>query len=117
MPRATSPTGAPRQVHLEVAGPDRDRRTYDPLGAFETILEHSPLRVIIFDRDLVVREVSRPAAELAQMAREELRGQTLRTDFVRAVGCDAAQGYYLARPMPHGDCTEYLLRAAEGPVL
>ena len=79
MPRATSLTGAPRQVHLEVAGPDRDRRTYDPLGAFETILEHSPLRVIIFDRDLVVREVSRPAAELEQMAREELRGQTLRT--------------------------------------
>ena len=38
-------------------------------------------------------------------------------DFVRAVGCDAAQGYYLARPMPHDDCTEYLRRAAEGPVL
>jgi diguanylate cyclase (GGDEF)-like protein/PAS domain S-box-containing protein len=36
-------------------------------------------------------------------------------DFVRAVGCDAAQGYHLARPMSHADCTEYLLRAAEGP--
>jgi len=80
MPRATSLTGAPRQVHLEVAGPDRDRRTYDPLGAFETILEHSPLKVIIFDRDLVIREVSRPAAELARMPREAMRGQTLRTD-------------------------------------
>ena len=38
-------------------------------------------------------------------------------EFVRAVGWDAAQGYYLARPMPHEDCTEYLLRAAEGPVM
>jgi EAL domain-containing protein (putative c-di-GMP-specific phosphodiesterase class I) len=38
-------------------------------------------------------------------------------DFVRAVGCDAAQGYYLARPMPNDKCTEYLRRAAEGPVL
>jgi len=23
----------------------------------------------------------------------------------------------LARPLPHADCTEYLLRAAEGPVM
>ena len=84
MPRATSLTGAPRQVHLEVAGPDRDRQTYDPLGAFETILEHSPLKVIIFDRDLVIREVSRPAAELARMPREAMRGQTLRSE-VRAL--------------------------------
>jgi len=38
-------------------------------------------------------------------------------DFVRAVGCDAAQGYHLARPLPHEDCTEFLLRAAENPVL
>ncbi|HZL05135.1 MAG TPA: diguanylate cyclase, partial [Coriobacteriia bacterium] len=83
MPRATPPAGAPRQAHLEAHGPDRDRPTYDPLGAFETILEHSPLRVIIFDRDLVVREVSRPAAELARLPREEMRGQPLPGD-VRA---------------------------------
>jgi diguanylate cyclase (GGDEF)-like protein/PAS domain S-box-containing protein len=38
-------------------------------------------------------------------------------DFVRAVGCDAAQGFHLARPLPHAECTEYLLRAAEGPVM
>ena len=38
-------------------------------------------------------------------------------DFLRAVGCDAAQGYHLARPLPHDECTEYLLRAAEGPVM
>ena len=38
-------------------------------------------------------------------------------DFLRAVGCDAAQGYHLARPLPHDECTEYLLRAAEGPVI
>lgn len=71
-------------MHLEVAGPDRDRQTYDPLGAFETILEHSPLKVIIFDRDSVIREVSRPAAELARMPREAMRGQTLRSE-VRAL--------------------------------
>ena len=35
-------------------------------------------------------------------------------EFVKAVGCDAAQGYRLARPLPHRDCTEYLRRAAEG---
>jgi EAL domain-containing protein (putative c-di-GMP-specific phosphodiesterase class I) len=38
-------------------------------------------------------------------------------DFVRAVGCDAAQGYHVARPLPHAECTEYLLRAADGPVM
>jgi diguanylate cyclase (GGDEF)-like protein/PAS domain S-box-containing protein len=37
--------------------------------------------------------------------------------FVRAVGCDAAQGYHLSRPLPHDQCSDYLLRAAEGPVL
>lgn len=38
-------------------------------------------------------------------------------DFVRAVGCDAAQGYHLARPLPFDECTEYLLRTAEGSVM
>ena len=38
-------------------------------------------------------------------------------DFLRAVGCDAAQGYHLARPLPHDECTDYLLRAQQGPVL
>ena len=33
--------------------------------------------------------------------------------FVKEAGCDAAQGYYLARPLTHEDCTEYL-RAAQG---
>jgi diguanylate cyclase (GGDEF)-like protein/PAS domain S-box-containing protein len=37
--------------------------------------------------------------------------------FLKAVGCDAAQGYHLTRPLPHDECVEYLLRAAEGPVL
>ena len=32
-------------------------------------------------------------------------------DFVRAVGCDAAQGYHVARPLPHAECTGYLLGA------
>ena len=35
-------------------------------------------------------------------------------EFVRAVGCDAAQGYYLARPMAYADCTSYLMSAMQG---
>ena len=80
MPRATTLSGAPRQAHLELVRPGREARLYDPLGAFEAILEHSPLPVIILDRDLIIREVSRPAAELAGMSREEMRGQRLRPD-------------------------------------
>src|SRR5664280_3368874 len=80
MSREMTLRGAPGQAHLEVDRPGRDRQTYDPLGALETILEHSPLSVIILDRDLVVREVSRPAAELVRMPREEMRGQMLRPD-------------------------------------
>ena len=38
-------------------------------------------------------------------------------EFVSAVGCDAAQGYHLARPLPAGECNDYLLRAAGGPLL
>jgi diguanylate cyclase (GGDEF)-like protein/PAS domain S-box-containing protein len=38
-------------------------------------------------------------------------------DFVKAAGCDAAQGYHLARPLPQADCTEYLRRAAAEPAL
>jgi diguanylate cyclase len=38
-------------------------------------------------------------------------------EFVKAVGCDAAQGYHLARPLPYPDCTEHLRGAAEGPVM
>jgi diguanylate cyclase (GGDEF)-like protein len=33
--------------------------------------------------------------------------------FLRTVGCDAAQGYHLARPMPLDECTDYLLRGFE----
>ena len=85
MARVMTLSGAPRQAHLELVGPNRDQRFYDPLGAFETVLEHSPLKVIVFDRDLVIREVSRPAAELAGMPREEMRGQRLRPDVRKRV--------------------------------
>ena len=33
-------------------------------------------------------------------------------DFVRQTGCDAAQGYYLAKPLGHDECTRYLSEAA-----
>jgi diguanylate cyclase (GGDEF)-like protein len=68
---------APWQARQEVERSGREGRHYDPLGAFEAILEHSPLPVIILDHDLVIREVSRPAAELAGMSREEMRGRRL----------------------------------------
>jgi len=80
MQRATTLSGAPRQAHLEIVKAKAQLPTYDALGAFETILEHSPLKVIIFDRDLVIREASRSAAELASMPREEMRGQRLRPE-------------------------------------
>jgi predicted signal transduction protein with EAL and GGDEF domain len=35
---------------------------------------------------------------------------------VRAAGCDAAQGYFLARPMPEPDARLFLRRAADGAV-
>jgi diguanylate cyclase (GGDEF)-like protein/PAS domain S-box-containing protein len=38
-------------------------------------------------------------------------------DFVRAVGCDAAQGYHLSMPLTAGDCSDYLLRAGQGPMM
>ena len=34
-------------------------------------------------------------------------------EFVKAVGCDVAQGYYLARPMPYQDCTDYLMSSTQ----
>lgn len=37
--------------------------------------------------------------------------------FVKEAGCDAVQGYYLARPMRQADCTDYLVRAAESPAI
>jgi len=77
MPRATSLTGAPRQVHLEVDGPGRERPTYDPFLALETILEQSQLNVTIFDPEYIVRDVSRSAAALARMTRDEMRGRSL----------------------------------------
>jgi diguanylate cyclase (GGDEF)-like protein len=33
--------------------------------------------------------------------------------FLRSVGCDAAQGYFIARPMAYEACTDYLLQAPE----
>lgn len=51
---------------------------YDPLLAYETILECSPLNVTIYDRDLIVRDVSRAGATLAGKSRAEMRGTSLR---------------------------------------
>jgi EAL domain-containing protein (putative c-di-GMP-specific phosphodiesterase class I) len=35
---------------------------------------------------------------------------------VRAAGCDAAQGYFLSRPLPEPDARRFLRRAAGGAV-
>ncbi len=80
MPPQTTLAGAPGQAHREVDGPGRDRPTYDPLLAFETILEQSHLNVTIFDPEYIVRDVSRSAAALARMTREEMRGRSLLED-------------------------------------
>jgi diguanylate cyclase (GGDEF)-like protein/PAS domain S-box-containing protein len=77
MPRETPPMGAPGQEHLQVDGPGGDCLAYDPLLAFETILEHSQLNVTIFDRECIVRDASRSAAALARMTRDEMRGGSL----------------------------------------
>ena len=73
----TTPTDAPGQGHLEVDVPDPGRPTYDPLLAFETILEQSQLNITIFDREYIIRDVSRSAAALARMTRDEMRGRSL----------------------------------------
>jgi diguanylate cyclase (GGDEF)-like protein/PAS domain S-box-containing protein len=77
MPPETTPTGAPGQGDLEVDAPDPGRPIYDPLLAFETILEQSQLNITIFDREYVIRDVSRSAAALARMTRDEMRGRSL----------------------------------------
>ena len=73
----TTPTDAPGQGHLAVDVPDPGRPTYDPLLAFETILEQSQLNITIFDREYIIRDVSRSAAALARMTRDEMRGRSL----------------------------------------
>jgi PAS domain S-box-containing protein len=80
MPPERTLTGAPRQVHLEAHRPGRERLAYDPLLAFETILAQSRLNVAIFDRQYIVRDVSRSAAALARMTRDEMRGRSLLDD-------------------------------------
>jgi diguanylate cyclase (GGDEF)-like protein/PAS domain S-box-containing protein len=34
-------------------------------------------------------------------------------EFLRAVGCDAVQGYHVARPLPPDECMDFLLRSGE----
>jgi PAS domain S-box-containing protein len=75
MSSATTPSGAPGEAHREVDG--RDRPAGQRLLALETILQGSELNVTIFDREYVVRDVSRSAAALLGRSREEMRGRSL----------------------------------------
>jgi diguanylate cyclase (GGDEF)-like protein/PAS domain S-box-containing protein len=80
MPPETTPTGEPGQGDPEVDRPGPQRPTYDPLLAFETILEQSQLNITIFDSEYVVRDASRSAAALARMTRDEMRARSLLED-------------------------------------
>ena len=80
MPQSTTPPGGPGPAHSKADGPEPNRPAYDPLLAFETILAGSGLNVTIFDRQYRVSEVSSPAAALARMSREQMRGRSLLED-------------------------------------
>jgi EAL domain-containing protein (putative c-di-GMP-specific phosphodiesterase class I) len=60
----------------------------------------------------------RAVAELGRTLRLTLVAEGVETPDqlaqVRAAGCDFAQGYLLARPMPEPDAYRYLLEVAEG---
>ena len=78
MPQSTPPPDDPGQARSrDAAESGGERLPYDPLLAFETILERSELNVTIFDREYIVRDVSGTAAKLAGMSREEARGRSL----------------------------------------
>jgi len=81
MPQSMTPPDGPGQAHPQAAaGSDRQYPPYDPLRAFETILEHSELNVTIFDRNYIVTDVSSSGAALAGISREQMRGRSLLED-------------------------------------
>ena len=80
MPQSTTPPDGREQSSPRGAGSDRECPTYDPLRAFETILERSDLNVTIFDRNYIVTDVSSSGAALARMSREQMRGRSLLED-------------------------------------
>ena len=85
MPPSSPPAGPPGRVpHDQIP----DRLPHDRLLAFEAILVASPLNVTICDRDLIIREASAAAAELAGMPRAALVGRCLRDDFPAAYIAD-----------------------------
>ena len=59
MPPAAPRPGERGHAHPDADEPDVSAPPYDPLLAYETILEHSRLNVTIYDCDLIVRDVSR----------------------------------------------------------
>jgi diguanylate cyclase (GGDEF)-like protein/PAS domain S-box-containing protein len=70
--------------------PNSDRRAtarpssqppLDPFLVYETLFEKSQLSITVFDRDLVVRDVTRAAAKQAGRTRESMRGTHL-SDFL-----------------------------------
>lgn len=80
MPSVTTPPNAPDAAQPPAESSGGESPTYHPLLALETILEHSKLNITIFDADYVVRDVSRAAAALASMSREEMCGRSLLND-------------------------------------
>ena len=77
MPHSRTPAGGSGSGNSEADEPDGERLAYDPLLAFETILEDSELNLTVFDRQCIVKDVSNPAAALAGMSRAQARGRSL----------------------------------------
>jgi diguanylate cyclase (GGDEF)-like protein/PAS domain S-box-containing protein len=81
----------PAQPPTDPVGEQREHSPYDPLLAFETILEHSPLNVTIFDGNYIVRNISKSAAKLMGMSRKQMLGRSLLEDLPPLLHADLAR--------------------------
>lgn len=102
---------------------DGVRLALDDFGAAETSLTHlrtSPINTVKIDRTFIEgipTDLTSSTLGATVIAMAHALGKTVvaegveaieQIEFLREHGCDAAQGYYLARPMPASSITELL---------